>query len=195
MTLLSNAFTPRLETLSSKDILTESFYSNELHRQNIPEYNARLYKGGSQTQLVYFDHDVLDRYLNHREIFDIVDTVASGDIHFTIDSNPYLSYPVVNTYKSFCDSCSELYKLLNPDSLSEIKLKYFLQKHFNFSSDDFIHPKSQRPLGKLDLLKHLCNEVGCDSLYSVIEEIKNHRSSINNTNLVGRLNEYYVQDS
>lgn len=270
----------------SKDILTESFYSNELHRQNVPEYKARLYKGGSQIQLLYFDHEVLDRYLNHREIYDIEDTVASGDIQlsheylsglsedelekidfplvrfgkrrlsngtavitvilhdlselpekeqahwyaheieepqfatddtdfeiffrrnfeaeflddndplqkileeisklnvlvgenglFTIDSNPYLSYPVVNTYKSFCDSCSELYKLLSPDSLSEKKLKYFLQKHFNFSANDFIHPTSQRPLGKLDLLKRLCNKVGCDSLFSTIEEIKSHRVS------------------
>ena len=270
----------------SKDVLTESFYSNELHRQNIPEYKARLHKGGSQTQLLYFNHEVLDRYLKHREIYDIEDTVASGDIHlsheylsgltkdelekidfplvrfgkrylsngtavitvilhdlselpekeqahwyahemeepqfatndtdfeiffrrnfeaellddndplqkvleeisklnalvgekglFTIDSNPYLSYPVVNTYKSFCDSCSELYKLLSPDSLSEKQLKHFLQRHFNFSANDFIHPTSQKSLGKLDLLKRFCNKVGCDNLFNVIEEIKNHRVS------------------
>lgn len=270
----------------SKDILTESFYSNELHRKNIPEYTARLYKGGSQIQLLYFDHEVLDRYLKHREIYDIEDTVASGDIHlsheylsgltedelekidfplvrfgkrhlsngtavitvilhdlselpekeqahwyahekkeplfstndtdfeiffrrnfeaeflddndplqkvleeisklnalvgekglFTIESNPYLSYPVVNTYKSFCDSCSELYKLIGPDSLSEKQLKHFLQKHFSFSANDFIHPTSQKPLGKLDLLKRICNKVGCDSLFNIIEEAKNHRVS------------------
>jgi hypothetical protein len=270
----------------SKDILTESFYSNELHKQNIPEYKARLLKGGSQIQLLYFEHEVLDRYVNHLEIYDVEDTVTGGNIHlnheyllglsedeldkidfpnvsfgkrhlsnrtevitvilsdlsylpvkeqiywyaheieaplfatndtdfeiffrrnfeaeflddndplliileevsklntlvganglFTIESNPYLSYPVVNTYKSFCDSCSELYKLFSPDSLSEKKLKEFLQKHFNFSMNDFIDPISHRQFGKLGLLKLLCNKVGCENLLIVLEEIKNHRVS------------------
>jgi hypothetical protein len=270
----------------SKDILTESFYSNELPRQNIPEYKARLYKGGSQIQLLYFDHEVLDRYLKHREIYDVEDTVASGDIHlsheylsglsedelekinfplvrfgkrhlsngtavitvilhdlselpekeqaywraheieepqfatndkdfeiyfrrnfeaeflddndplqkvleevnkinaligenglFTINSNPYLSYPVVNTYKSFCDSCSELYKIFSPDSLSKEKLKHLLKKYFKYTEQDFVHKESGRLLGEHNLLKRLCEEIQQDDLYENIEKIKKYRVS------------------
>jgi hypothetical protein len=270
----------------SRDILTEYFYSAELHRLVIPEYKTRLYKGGSQIQLLYFDNEVLERYLNHLEIYDIEDTVASGYIHlsdkyllglsedelekvvfppirfgkrhlfdgsvavavilhdlselpekeqahwysheikeplfatndsdfetffrknfeaellddndplekvlgevskinalvgenglFTIDNNPYLSYLVVNTYKRFCDSCSELYKLFSPDSLNDKNLKYLLQKHFDFSENDFFHPQTNRPLGKLDLFKRFCCKIGCGDLFRVIEEVKNHRVS------------------
>lgn len=270
----------------SKDVLTESFYSNELHRQNIPEYKARLHKGGSQIQLLYFNHEVLDRYLKHREIYDIEDTVASGDIHlsheylsgltedelekidfplvrfgkrhlsngtavitvilhdlselpekeqaywysheipesqfatndkdfeiffrrnfeaeflddndplqkvleevnkiniligenglFTINSNPYLSYPVVNTYKSFCDSCSELYKIFSPDSLSKEKLKHLLKKYFKYTEQDFVHKESGRLLGEHNLLKRLCEKIQQDDLYNNIEKLKKHRVS------------------
>jgi hypothetical protein len=270
----------------SKDILTESFYSNEFHRKDIPEYKSRSYKGYSQIQLFYFDNEVLRRYLDHREIYEVDNTVAGGYIHlshdylsglsqdeldkidfpllrfgkrllsnsvavitvilhdlselpgkeqaywnsheieepqfdvvdndfeiffrrnfeaeflddndplekaleevsrinslvgenglFSAESNPYLSYPAVNTYKSFSDSCSELYKIIGPDSLNKEKLKYLLQKYFNYSQQDFVHPKTERPLGELNLLKHVCEKTGCDDLYIIIEKIKTHRIS------------------
>jgi hypothetical protein len=270
----------------SKDILTESFYENEFHRLNTPEYKSRLLKGSSQTHLIYFKVEVLRKYLDLREIYDIESTVTGGYIQlnnkyssglsddeydkvafslirfgkrqltnenvtvtvilhdlselsekeqaywysyeiedpqfaktdpdfeiffrrnfeaeflndndpleevideineinslvgdnglFTVTSNPYLSYPVVNTYKSFSDSCSELYKIIGSDSINEKKLKYLLQKHCGFSQEDFVHPQSRRPLGKLDLLKQFCKKINCENLFDNIEEIKNYRVS------------------
>ena len=270
----------------SKDVLTESFYSNELQRQNIPEYKARLYKGDLQIQPLYFNHEVLDRYLKHREIYDIEDTVAGGDIHlsyeylsgltedelkkidfphvrfgkrrlsngtavitvilydlsklpekeqaywysheipesqfstndkdfeifirrnfeaeflddndplqnvlteigkinrllendglFAASNNPYLSYPYVNTYKAFSDSCSELYKLVGPDSLQERTLRDLLTTYFNYQQQNFSHPETGRPLGKMDLFKRLCVNLGCSKLPPIIERIREHRIS------------------
>ena len=71
----------------SAELLTESFYSSQLHRSNIPEYRARLCKGGSQTQLVYFSSEVLRKYLDHIEIFEIEDSVTGGYILGRDDAN------------------------------------------------------------------------------------------------------------
>lgn len=255
------------------ELLTESFYSSLLHRSNIPEYKARLYKGGSQIQLVYFSSEVLRKYLDHIEIFEVEDSVTGGyilrqdgadfplfrfgkrkltngqvvvtailwdlaelpekeqaywhsyeveNLHFTTEdpdfvifckrdfgaeflddsdplkeilteisninrllesnglfsavSNLYLSYPAVNTYKSFCDRCSELYKLIGPDSLQEKVLRDLLTTYFNYQEQNFLHPDTGRPLGKLDLLKRLCGKLECEKLPLVIERIKQHRT-------------------
>jgi hypothetical protein len=270
----------------SKDVLTESFYKGNFHRLNTPEYKARLLKGYSQIHLLYFENEVLKRYLDRREIYDVENTVVGGHIRlayeymtalsdeefdkvafptirfgkrrlangniaitvilhdlselpekdqaywysheieepqfapkdtdfeiffrrnfeaeflddndplqevineiveinalvgnnglFGITSNPYLSYPVVNTYKSFCDSCSELYKLIGSDSINEKTVKSLLINNFGFSQQDFIHQESKRPIGKLDLFKRLCGKINCEHLFETIEEIKSHRIS------------------
>ena len=96
---------------------------------------------------------------------------------FGITSNPYLSYPVISTYKSFCDSCSELYKLIGADSINEKSVKSLLMNNFGFSQQDFIHQESKRPIGKLDLFKRLCSKTNCEHLFETIEEIKSHRIS------------------
>lgn len=254
------------------EVLTENFYSSLLCRSNIPEYKARLYKGGSQVQLVYFSSDVLTKYLEHIEVYEVEDSVSGGHIcrrdgsdfplmrfgrrrlrdgtvvvtailwdlaqlpekeqaywHayeiespcftrddpdfaifyrqnfeaeflddndplrnvlaeireinglfgpdglFSLRTNPYLRYPLGNTYKSFSDACSELYKLVGPDSLEIKTLKNLLTNYFNYQQQAFLHPNTGRPLGKLDLLKHLCENLGCDKLPRIIKRIKQHR--------------------
>lgn len=269
------------------EVLADSFYPSALCKSNIPEYNARLHKGGSQVQLVYFSSEVLTRYLEHIEIFEVEDSETGGYIRprrddslqlsqkerddradfpllrfgkrhlsddteviavilwdlselpekeqafwyayeieipsfaaddpdfasfckrafggeflddndllrnvlveinkinklferdglFKTENNPYLSYLSVNTYKGFSDSCSELYKLVGPDSLQESTLRDLLIRYFNYQPQDFLHPKTGRPLGKLDLFKRLCNNLGCEKLPLTIERIQWHRIS------------------
>jgi hypothetical protein len=270
----------------SKDVLTEDYYKQGFHRKSTPEYKSRLLKGYSQIHLLYFENEVLKKYLDRREIYDIESTVTGGHIRltneymyslsddefdkvafptirfgkrhlargdiaitvilhdlselpekdqaywysheieepqflpkdpdfeiffrrnfeaeflndndplsellneineinaivgdsglFAIVSNPYVSYPVVNTYKSFCDSCSELYKVVGSDSINEKKVKNILKNRFGFSEQDFVHKKSKRPLGKLDLFKRFCGKIGCEHLFDTIEEIKSYRIS------------------
>lgn len=260
----------------ASEVLAQSFYSSTLCRSNIPEYKARLHKGGSQIQLVYFSSEVLTRYLGHIETFEVKDSVTGGYIFsrqeeqdstgfpllrfgkchlsdstvvltailwdlselpekeqaywrsyeledpcfatedpdftifykrdfeaefledsdplqnvlteisrinelfesdglFAIRNNPYLFYPFFNTHKSFSDSCSELYKLVGPDSLQNRILQDLLTTYFNYQKQDLSDPNTGRPLGKLDLFKRLCGKLECDELPRIIERIKKNR--------------------
>jgi len=48
-----------------------------------------------------------------------INQLNSSQPLFTNTENPYLFSPVVNSKKSLSDSCSELYKILGPDSLNQ----------------------------------------------------------------------------
>jgi hypothetical protein len=270
----------------SKQLLEEDYFVRGLHKESIPEYKMRLHKGASQIQLVYFRSEVLRKYLDHPEIYDVDNTVASGSIHlcssylsnlsredleriefgllrfgkrllsdgnetvsvimhdlaelpideqrywhsYEIDqpefasqdpdfatffkrsfeaeflddndpleqalgeiskinslllenklysqqSNRHLSYPVINTYTSFCDSCRELYKVVGPDIFIEKTIQNILQTYFGYSQTNFIHQESGRPIGKLELFKRLCKEMNLSNLADVIDEIKENRVS------------------
>lgn len=269
----------------SQEVLTDYFYTKEYSKQNIPIYTARLYKGGSQLQPCYFNHEVLQRYIAHPEYFDIENTTSGGHVQlntqylkglskeeldriefplirfgkrklsngsvsivvilidlsklsekeqhywhshelenpefskndkdfniflgrtflgqFLDDDDPmknvkagikrinnlvggkglfinqqenyYLTYPVINTRKSFCDSCSELYKLVGPDNLNNEVLICLLKEQFSFADEDLIDKKSKRPFGKLELFGKLCKNMNCVELYEQIKEIKQFR--------------------
>ncbi len=270
----------------AESILTEAFFSGPLARSNLPEYLIRLHKGYSQIGLAHFSLNVLKKYLDHPEIYDIEDTVAGGMLTsnaeyleileanneeiegiifirygkrllvndqvivsailhdlsempaseqrhwhaheleepsfaqndpdfekflkrnfeaewidyddplekviaeisrlngstegnlFTRQQNAYLVYPVTNTYKNFCDSCSELYKLVGPDNINNEFIKNLLVKHFGCVDTEFFHSESGRPLSKIQLLKLLAQNLNSDNrLIDVIEEIKEHRVS------------------
>jgi len=72
----------------SQELLSKDFLARKLYEQNIPEYKKRLHKGGSQLSHFYFDYEVLRRYLDHPELYDVTNTVVSGHIR---NSNTYLS--------------------------------------------------------------------------------------------------------
>lgn len=72
----------------SREVLEENFYSSGLAREGLPEYTTRLHKGGSQIELVYFEVEVLKKYLQHPEKYDIGDSVSGGTLHLDYD---YLS--------------------------------------------------------------------------------------------------------
>lgn len=64
----------------SKQALRDSFYSSGLPQQRLPEYTTRLYLGAHQIGLVYFAEEVLARYLDHPELYEINDSLAGGDV-------------------------------------------------------------------------------------------------------------------
>lgn len=223
----------------SKQALREAFYSSDRPQQRMPEYTTRLHLGAHQIGLVYFDEEVLARYLGHPEIYQINDSLAGGDIsalsnapedrylyvrygkcrlksgniavtaiykdlsnmgqseqrswhshelespsidksdvHFQnflartyegdfvdfVDpitrlreallevnkvfepralfakvDNVHLRLPVEQTYKSYCDAASELYKIVGPDNMSQPLLKDTLTNDFAVPLDDLKH--------------------------------------------------------
>ena len=244
----------------SKQVLSDAFFSSDLPRQKLPEYVVRLHLGAHQYGLVYFDEEVLSRYLDHPEAYEVEDSLSGGSITtcsgasedrhlyvrygkcrlqsghiavsaifkdlsymgipeqrywhaheiaepaldisdrnfqtflnrtyegawveyadpigsllaevaatnaaiaplalFTRSKNVHLRMPVEQTYKSYCDCASELYKVVGPDALSQPVLKKLLQERFGLSQQSFIHPESKRPLSSLQLLGLLETNVG-----------------------------------
>jgi len=239
----------------SKQSLRDAFYSSGLPQRRLSEYTTRLHLGAQQIGLAYFAEEVLARYLDHPELYEINDSLAGGDISalsntpddrylyvrygkcrlrsgniaitaifkdlsdmgpseqrywhsFEIDApdidesdahfqnflartyegtfvdfedpitrllegvtavnnalgpirlfaksqNAHLSLPVAQTYKSHCDACSELYKIVGPDNLAQSTLKDILTKDFGMNPEDFRHAESGRPLSALQLLSLL----------------------------------------
>jgi hypothetical protein len=64
----------------SKEILHRAFFASELPSKNLPEYKKRLHLGASQIELVFFTEEVLTRYLDHPELYEIHDSLAGGDV-------------------------------------------------------------------------------------------------------------------
>lgn len=243
----------------SKQALREAFYSSDLAQRGLPEYATRLHLGASQIGLAYFDEELLARYLDHPELYEINDSLAGGNIsslsstpedrylyvrygkcrlksrniavtaickdlsdmgkseqrywhahelvapaldksdsHFQnflartyegefVDfedpisrlrdaivaanramepntlfdklDNVHLRLPVEQTYKSYCDAASELYKIVGPDNVSQTALKKLLTDDFALPPESLKHAESQRPLSTIQLLevieKHL----------------------------------------
>lgn len=244
----------------SKQVLADAFYGSELPRQNLPEYVVRLHLGAHQYGLVFFNEEVLSRYFEHPEFYEIEDSLAGGSIStsseasedrhlyvrygkcrlntghvviiaihkdlahmgaseqrywhaheiveplidvqdenfkrflgrtyegawieypdpirnllaeiagvnrdisplllFTRTENVHLRMPVEQTYKSYCDCASELYKIVGPDALSQTALKSLLRERFGQTQENFIHPESERPLSTLQLLGLLESKLG-----------------------------------
>lgn len=71
---------------------------------------------------------------------------------FTRLENVHLRTPVEQTYKSFCDCASELYKLIGPDALSQSAMKELLQQRMKLSAENLVHQQSKRPLSSIQLL-------------------------------------------
>ena len=64
----------------SKEILHRAFFASDLPSKNVPEYKKRLHLGASQIGLVFFTEEVLTRYLDHPELYEIHDSLAGGDV-------------------------------------------------------------------------------------------------------------------
>ena len=64
----------------SKDLLEEHFYRSGLVREKYPEYKNRLHCGAHQLEPVMFSEEVLARYFDHPEYYDIDDSLSGGHI-------------------------------------------------------------------------------------------------------------------
>ena len=61
----------------SKQALHDAFYSSDLPQQRLPEYTTRLHLGDRQIGLAYFTEEVLARYLDHPELYEINDSLVA----------------------------------------------------------------------------------------------------------------------
>jgi len=248
----------------SKECLRKAFFASDLPQQRLPEYTTRLHLGAHQLGLVYFVEEVLVKYFNHPEHYQINDSLAGGhvstlsaapkdrylwvrygksrlksgqivvaaiykdlsymssseqrywhsheielpdidesDVHFqkflrrTYEGDPvcfddpiarvlkavlnvnaalgdtplfqkvkniHLRLPVEHTYKSYCDAASELYKIVGPDNISQVRLKDLLCGRFGLADADLKHLESGRSLSTWQLLALVEERLGSPSL-------------------------------
>ena len=104
-----------------------------------------------------------------------VTQVGIGIQLFRKTSNPHLIQPVENTYKDFCDSCSELYKLLGPDGLNQKALKSILKQKFGYVNGQFKHQGSGQSLSTLQLQDRLLLEMDKSDLSQALDQLKEYR--------------------
>lgn len=95
-----------------------------------------------------------------------VNEAVAPDPLFTKLCNVHLHLPVEQTYKSYCDASSELYKVLGPDSLSQSRLKALLLDDFGTSAAELVHADSQRSLSTLQLLALLEQKLGASDEFT-----------------------------
>jgi hypothetical protein len=153
----------------SHEIVNPSFVNNDIDF-------ARFFLRNFEGEWIDYD-DPLEKTL---EAIVSVNEHAGEKSIFRNTENPYLSYPLSNTFKDFCDSCSELYKLVGPDNIDSMAIKLLLMKYYGMNLDDFIHQETKRPLSPLQLLGLLANKIPAGFLIMHrIDEIRKFRVEAN----------------
>lgn len=65
-----------------KDVLTEAFYKAGLARESYPIYEERIVKGAQPYSFLYFDEEVLQRYLRDPPNYRVKDTFSSVEVEY-----------------------------------------------------------------------------------------------------------------
>jgi hypothetical protein len=112
--------------------------------------------------------------------------------------NPYLRYPLNNTFKDFVDCNSELYKLIGPDNLRLSKVKKLYLELLNGNIESLTH-KSGRSLSSIQIMELIMEELN-DSLSINFKKIMNvikenriegdHKITIPNSEKVNYVNKF-----
>lgn len=88
---------------------------------------------------------------------------------FSKTENPYLKYPINNTFKEFVDCNSELYKIIGPDNLKLIKVKKIYLDYCKGENLDLTHKKTDRQLSTLQVMELILNKLNKDLLIAFKE--------------------------
>lgn len=99
-----------------------------------------------------------------------------GEPLFLKTHNMHLHPPVENTRKAYCDSCSELFKLVGPDNIKKDLLKKWLTGKLGITGSELVNTASIREFGTMQMFHVLEREiVKNDDLTIRIEMIKDLR--------------------
>ncbi len=76
----------------SREILTDYFNNSGLSKKDIPEYKKKLHLGHNQTELFYFPAEVLKKYTDDPENYNLCDTLCGGFLTIKSDDSYTLRY-------------------------------------------------------------------------------------------------------
>jgi hypothetical protein len=126
---------------------------SDVHFQN---FLARTYEG----DFVDFENPIARLLKSVAEVNKVFKPL------FAKVENVHLRLPVEQTYKSYCDAASELYKIVGPDNMSQPLLRNLLTKDFGVPADDLKHVESKRPLSTLQLFALVEDKLGSPGLFT-----------------------------
>jgi hypothetical protein len=136
--------------------------------ENFRRFLLRTYEG----EFVNYLNPISDL----SNVIDLVNKLFGKEPLFQKNENIHLHRPVENTKKAYCDSCSELFKLVGPDNIKKRALKEFLFKKFGVTANELMDKVTGRELSSFQLLQLLESKVTKNKdLTERIEKIKKHR--------------------
>lgn len=116
------------------------------------------------------------------EVFSLLKNIneAVGVTVFKQVQNKSVIPPVENTFRSFCDSCSELDKLFANGNIDGKNLKNWMQRQKTASESDFICSDNKHPeITPRQMLKLLESKVcGTTDLSDLIKECSDYRQQV-----------------
>lgn len=115
--------------------------------KNFQRFLLRTYEG----EFVNFPNPIADL----SNAIDSVNKFFSKESLFQKNENIHLHQPVENTKKAYCDSCSELFKLVGPDNIKKRALKEFLLKKLSVTDSELLDKVTRRDLSTFQLLQLL----------------------------------------
>lgn len=136
--------------------------------ENFRRFLLRTYEG----EFVNYQNPIADL----SNAIDSVNKLFGNKSLFQKNKNIHLHQPVENTKKAYCDSCSELFKLVGPDNIKKSALKEFLLKKSRISADELVDKDTKRELSSFQLVQLLESKLTENrDLTERIERIRKHR--------------------
>lgn len=124
-----------------------------------------------------------------------INELFSPNFFFSVVENPYLGYPIVNSEKSISDCCSELFKIIGPNSFNTKLLERILTEKFGLTEEDFYNRESNRKKSKFVLFALICQNLDIDQLIEVVNDIKDLRISADHRIIIpGLTAKNYISD-
>lgn len=119
--------------------------------ENFHRFMLRTYKG----KFVDFPNPIADLSIAIQNM----NSFFENECLFRQSDNIHLHSPVENTRKDYCDSCSELYKLIGPDNIKKEFLKKWLIEKLGISESDLVNKPSEREFGTMQMFQFLEMEI------------------------------------
>ena len=149
-----------------------SFEIKEFHADPVDENFRRFLLRTYEGEFVDFPNPIADL----SNAIESMNKLFGKEPLFQKNENIHLHQPVENTRKAYCDSCSELFKLVGPDNIKKSVLKEFLLKRLGVTEGDLSNKVSGREFSPFQLLQLLESKVTENKdLTERIDRIKNLR--------------------
>ncbi len=166
-----------LYDLSEMSLKHQRFWSSfELPSIN-PDFSDNSHKYFLNRIILGEFNDYINLFEEISEILNKINSICNPDnLLFKYNQNKNLAIPCTNTFKDFCDSCSELFKLIGPDNINLKSLKLLL-KRLDFNDSDFINNEDKKSLSFLNILGLLESKNNDLHLTDVLHIIRDYRTN------------------